>query len=251
MTPLHAMVCRQYHPNRGDRRKRIWQSAFARADVLSAGGAVILMGFVALAHSALPRGRSAQVVCANQLRQIGIASHNWITDVNEQAVWVPYIPAGGSIGSKFTDDAWYQFSSVTSNYLVTPAILFCPADSGSPASNWSTEARGFLNKAYRANALSYFVGCHADARLPTSVVAGDRNMSVDVVNAACSYGFNAAAQIDDVRFSRVQWTNGIHGATGNILQLAGNVQQLSSSSLKVFLRSQPGDPRVQHLLMPR
>ena len=48
------------------------------------------------------------------------------------------------------------------------------------ASKWDNSPDGLVNPAYRNNAISYFLGIHANPLLPQTVIAGDDRQRIAV-----------------------------------------------------------------------
>ena len=114
--------------------------------------------------------------------------------------------------------------------MVTPKLLVCPADTRLPAASFATLSN--------AN-LSYFIGLNAEFARPTSILAGDRNLTNDyatpgtVVRLGQSYA--------------LRWTDEMHRFKGNLLFSDGHVEQKNNPAL-VFKSGQI--PAVANLALP-
>src|SRR5262245_33734498 len=92
---------------------RSTEIAFTRVDLLIVIAVIVLLAAVVLPALANNRFRSDRVICANNLRQIGMAMQLWANDHNELP---PYdVPAaeGGTLGHALAPNAWLHFSWVS------------------------------------------------------------------------------------------------------------------------------------------
>jgi hypothetical protein len=220
-------------------------------------GAVV--GVVLLAALTLPlwgatKERSRQLICLNNLRLLGAAFQVWSRDHDGNRPCRVLIPEGGTrpvFGNPRPGNAWFEFG-VLSNELASPALLVCPADQRTTrvAREFSTNPDGgFYHAAYRANALSYFLGTDAYKDIPRIVLAGDRDLRVDSVRVNCSAGFNEISAV--LRNStQAAWTNAVHPRSGNLLFNDGSAEQTTSEGLRGAFRNESSSSRG-HLLMPR
>ena len=145
--------------------------------------------------------------------------------------------------------AWLEYA-ILSNQLVTPRILACPADAGVKVSSDFTASLhgGLLNATYRANAVSYFIGLHADPQQPLSVVAGDRNLRFSgVAPCSLSYVMNA----DVVSQLTTVWTNEIHGKSGNLLLMDGHAETTTDATALQYMVGNLDDNSNTHVLRAR
>jgi prepilin-type processing-associated H-X9-DG protein len=100
------------------------------------------------------------------------------------------------------------------NDLVTPRILICPADTRQPASS-------FLRLQY--SNVSYFFGLSASMARPSSILAGDRNITNDWLSPSM------LVRLGPEHFLR--WTHELHQFKGNLLFADGHVSELNSPNL--------------------
>jgi len=94
----------------------------------------------------------------------------------------------------------FQIPESISHELTTPRILICPADVRTSAVNFAS---------LTSNNISYFVALHTSVAVPSSVLAGDRNVK--------SFG------------QLWTWTNGLHEFKGNLLFGDAHVEQSSGN----------------------
>jgi len=150
---------------------------------------------------------------------------------------------------------------VMSNYLVTPKLLFCPADTihvGASTNFSYPDTLSVVTPAHGANApalstytkVSYFVGADATEADPQSVLAGDCNIgnSGTTGNSPSTARFGAtvssvlsAPEITPVAFSTAAawaWTAyDLHQKTGNLLIADGSVQSTTITGLHTFIQN--------------
>jgi hypothetical protein len=225
-------------------------AAFSLSDLLFVLAALALLTATALSHQNIGP-RTERLVCGNNLRQIGVAFQEWSDAFDDKIPWQVRPPNGGTgSGSPLIDNAWYHFAAI-SNQLPSPSVLACPSDSAKAATRWDFSPSGFLNPSFRNNALSYLVGCHAEIRLPITVLCADRNLVPDTASQGCSLGFTAAIGVSPGS-TRVTWSGtNIHFSSGNVLLSGGNVLEVSSTELKRFLTTKNTDTASDHYLLPR
>lgn len=227
--------------------------AFTHIELLVVLTVVGLLAALALPALGVSPARSARLSCLNNLRQIGRALQMRALDHNGEYHWRIPQSDGGVLGSPFVPDVWYDFSWV-SNQLVTPRILVCPSDATKQkwvAVNWGLSPNGgFLNVAYRNNAVSYPLWVHTSPLIPQAVVSGDRNLAYSGMGTCGIINANNVwmAQRGD---ANVAWTNAIHGVTGNLLFNDGHVLQSTSEDLRNALNVTNVEASTSfHLLAP-
>jgi prepilin-type processing-associated H-X9-DG protein len=96
-----------------------------------------------------------------------------------------------------------------SNELVTPLILNCPAEF------YRAAAPNFTS--FKNENLSYFVGANAEFRRPGSILAGDRNITNDVVRSPTI--------VRQPLGTRIRWTKELHHRKGNLLFADAHVEE--------------------------
>jgi prepilin-type processing-associated H-X9-DG protein len=124
-----------------------------------------------------------------------------------------YVEAGESINSVFYFS--YRHFQTLANDLVTPKVLFCPAD---------VNREAVMNFGLLQNSnLSYFVAATADYNIPASVLAGDRNVTNDL---------GATASI--VRGTQgLRWTSELHAFKGNVLFADAHVAEMNNARMEL------------------
>lgn len=236
------------------------QTAFTRLELLAVFSVLLLMAAVALPLLASTKPRADRVGCINNLRLVGRAEQAWATDHRDQMPWRTDMSEGGTQHDPLQNNSWRNYG-VMSNELATPAILACPSDESTKVARTfsSSPTDGFFSLNYQSKAVSYFIGLDTflTAGLPyvspagiAAGLGGDRNLQVDSYNETCSSGVTIAAAVHSMQ-SRTGWTNAIHGLSGNILMVDGQVRQTSNGRVVESIAPGLDDNGSYHLLMPR
>ena len=143
------------------------------------------------------KARARRIQCIDHLHQTGVGFISFANEHNGQFPMAVPGSAGGSLelaqgGHLLTGDFYFSYRhfQVASNELVTPKLLVCPADTRLPAASFATLSN--------AN-LSYFIGLNAEFSRPTSILAGDRNLTNDYTTAGTvvRFGQNYALRWTD------------------------------------------------------
>jgi competence protein ComGC len=224
--------------------------ALTRVELLTIVAAVSLLLAVVLPALANDRIRSSRVICANNLRQIGMAMQLWGNDHDDQPPWEIAMPDGGTKLHPLGVNVWLHFSWI-SNELRSARVLLCPSDSGRQAEDFSFGPGGYLTAPYRNNATSYFL-THAFDGGQFVMFAGDRNFQTPNGVGTCSrFPTVALASLLNLR----GWDTNLHNQAGNIVRLDGRVNQYSNTELRDAVnRDRIGDRDVLtdlHILKPR
>jgi len=150
---------------------------------------------------------------------------------------------------------------VMSNYLVTPKLLFCPADNihSGYSTNFSyPDTLGVVTPAQGGHApplsaqtkISYFVGADATEFDPQSILAGDCNIGNSGTSGNSAsltrFGTTVSATLSAPEITSVAygfsngnwaWTGGdLHQGTGNLLIADGSVQSTTILSLHIYMQ---------------
>ncbi len=183
------------------------------------------------------KARARRLQCIDHLHQVGVGFVSFANDHNGQFPMAVPGSAGGSLelarsGYLLQGDFYFSYRhfQAASNELVTPKLLVCPADTRLPAAGFATLSNG---------SLSYFIGVNAEFARPTSILAGDRNVTNDYATpgTVVRVGQNYA----------LRWTEELHRFKGNLLFSDGHVEQKNRPALVA------GDgqvPAVANLALP-
>jgi prepilin-type N-terminal cleavage/methylation domain-containing protein/prepilin-type processing-associated H-X9-DG protein len=166
------------------------------------------------------KARARRIQCASDLKQIGLAYHMFLHDHDNKLPMEVSTNDGGTL--EFLQGAYlaggmfdYKHFQVLSNYLNTPSLVWCPSDRArSPAD--------FFPPLQNSN-VSYFVGANADYATPTSMLAGDRNITNTLAGGGSIIFLNGSPGLS--------WTTDIHVSKGNVLFADGSVELLNSAQL--------------------
>jgi competence protein ComGC len=225
--------------------------AFTRAELLVILAVLTLLALVVLPALANSRPRSARVICANNLRQIGMGFQLWGNDHGDQPPWELRPEQGGTQQHPLAVNAWLHYAWI-SNELNSARVLLCPSDSGRVAEDFSVSPNGgYLHQNYRNLATSYFL-THAFYGGQFSMFAGDRNLGWDSIGS-CSR-FPQVYNVD-ARRPTFGWDTNLHNQAGNIVRLDGRVNQYSNEELRAATSADPISDRdlisPLHILQPR
>jgi len=225
--------------------------AFTRAELLVVLAVLALLAVVVLPAFANLRPRSARVICANNLRQIGMGFQLWGNDHDDQPPWEFPVEQGGTKLHPLGVNAWLHFAWI-SNELNSARVLLCPTDSGRVAEDFSADPNGgYLHPNYRNLATSYFL-THAFYGASSAMFAGDRNLGVD--------GVGNCSRFPQVYFVNAWlpsfgWDTNLHHQAGNVVRLDGRVNQYSNEDLRAATSTDPisddGQNYSLHILKPR
>jgi len=171
-----------------------------------------------------------RITCTNNLRQIGLCYRQWAIDNADRFPMAVSVTNGGAMEAVTLGNLALIFQ-VMSNELITPKILFCPADQRRvPA---TTFANPTVKRAvtFQGNAnLSYFVGLDSDETTPQMMLSGDDNLLVS--GAAVKPGI-----LSLWTNTPVAWSEKRHEKQGNVGLADGSVLGWSTSKLADGLRN--------------
>jgi type II secretory pathway pseudopilin PulG len=235
--------------------------AFTIIELLAVVAVIVLLASMLLPAHARTKGAARRILCSNNLRQVGTATHVWALSHGDAFPMDVAAANGGYadyIGERIvtpvqsTTRGVFGAFLVMSNELRTPRILFCPSENERrlPATTFSPPSpNGLANVVPFTNDLntSYFIGVDAAPSSPRMFLSGDHNLGSDG-NMVPLRGFVGAPQayFPDFKVSLgtnfapnagVAWLNTMHTVQGNVVLANGTVQQFSRSTLQSALRN--------------
>lgn len=193
------------------------QPGFTLVELLTVLAIIGILAALLLPSLGQAKARAHRVTCAQQLQQLGLAAHSFAHDhdgkfpprVAPAAGGTQFVPtAAPSVGENFAPA--FRHLQALSNELVTPKILRCPTDD-------RVAVGRFVD--LQSDNVSYFVAVNAEWGRPTSVLAGDRNLTVPATTSATT-----AASV-------FRWTGALHKFRGNLLFADGHVEQHNNHTL--------------------
>jgi prepilin-type N-terminal cleavage/methylation domain-containing protein/prepilin-type processing-associated H-X9-DG protein len=186
---------------------------------------IAIIGILAaLLLPALNQGKSSaqRLRCVNNLKQVGLAFHMFAHDHQDRFPMMTSVADGGSLefvqsGFHVTGPFYFSYRhfAAMSNELVTPMILNCPAEL------YRAAAPNFAS--FKNENLSYFVGANAEFRRPGSILAGDRNITNDLVRGPTI--------VRQPLGTRIRWTKELHHRKGNLLFADAHVEERNGERL--------------------
>jgi len=162
---------------------------------------------------AASKRKAQRIKCTNNLKHIGLAFRLFSTDHGDK--YPDTISTNKSVVREYLWQSNFAagYFSTLSNELATPKVLLCPTDTRKLAINFAslTDAN-----------VSYFAGLDADETRPSSLLAGDRNLTIN--------GVDAKGGIVEIHpTDQLGWSKAMHRYSGNVVVGDGSVQSLSDS----------------------
>jgi hypothetical protein len=225
--------------------------AFTRPELFVILAVLSLLVFVVLPALANNRPRSARVICANNLRQLGVGFQLWGNDHGDKVPFELYPAEGGTRLHPLAPNVWLHFSWL-SNEIASPRILHCPSDDGRPAMDFSgLPSGGYLHPNFLNRSTSYFLS-HSLGQIiwPTTFISGDRNVGGGRIQGDSVFGTSLGL----LNSGFAWWTNGLHESQGNILRSDGAVFHYGDVGFRQATSSPPpGNPSagLWQFIVPR
>ncbi|HTJ00369.1 MAG TPA: hypothetical protein VL527_15930 [Dongiaceae bacterium] len=190
-------------------------------------GILVLLLTLAMTGMAHMKRDSIRMCCVNNLKQTGLAFRLWAGDHNDANPMMVSTNDGGAREYALRGEAFRVFQ-VMSNELSAPMMVWCPADTRIPNSN-------FVSTFGNRN-VSFFVGLDAQPESPpTTILAGDRNLLVNgqpVPPGLASLSATAPAA----------WGRDMHREAGNLLFVDWSVNWVTSAELPHYIGEQTNVP---------
>lgn len=198
------------------------------------------------------KNSSSLASCSNNLRQMAQAFRMDAVENGNRFVWRSQRLPGYVTASP---NAWENLFFV-SNYVASPRILACPADTRMPASHFGDGPGGILKTGTgHNNSLSYFLGIDALPNYAKNILLGDRHLKT-LRREGCSsvIPFSDVAMPmyeTEARSGALKWGLGLHGSkAGNIARTDGSVVQATDKSLVEIVGESEGDGNNNNHVLP-
>ena len=182
---------------------------------------------------ALSKRKAQRNKCTNNLKQMGLAFRLFSTDHGDKYPDTVSTNKDGAREYLWQSNFTARYFCTLSNEVAMPKILLCPTDTRKPAINYAalTDAN-----------VSYFAGLDADETRPQALLAGDRNLTVN--------GVEARGGIVEIHpTDQLGWTKAMHRYSGNVALGDGSVQSLSFGHASGARRGGRGTV-ISHLAIP-
>src|SRR5262245_61030489 len=194
--------------------------AFTRIELLAVSAVIgILVALFAPMLSNAKR-RAQRITCVGHLKNIGLSYRIWASDSTNSFPMNLSTNLGRTREAVASSEILGHFQG-RSNELNTPLILVCPSDTRKAAADFAR---------LKNENVSYFVGLDADATAPQTLLAGDRNLTINGVSVE-----NAIIEVTGKTV--VGWTAAMHKGVGNVAVGDGSVQQATALRLRDQMRN--------------
>src|SRR5215469_5695271 len=195
--------------------------AFTLVEMLVVMAIIGILAAILLPALSGGQRRAQRLFCENSLQEIGVAFHVFSNDhtgkypmdvSTNDGGSMEFITGGFQAGQIFYTA--FRTFQVLSNELVRPQILVCPTDLREAVSNFPS---------LQNQHLSYFIGANGTFDKPTSILAGDRNLTTNSVETPTILEIGPG--------SRLSWTWEMHQFQGNVVFADGHVDEWNQSGL--------------------
>jgi prepilin-type N-terminal cleavage/methylation domain-containing protein/prepilin-type processing-associated H-X9-DG protein len=179
---------------------------------------IALLFAMLLPMLSISKVKSGRIRCVNNLKNVGLGFRIWsTTNTNRSPIQVFFQTNNASRATDLANGQnLYRYFQSLSNELSTPKILVCSSDTRTAAKSFDT---------LRNENISYFLGWDADERTPTSLLAGDRNLTLNEVPVSSGI-LNVTSN------TILGWSKTQHNGNGNLALGDGSVQQLTPARLR-------------------
>ena len=189
---------------------------------------LVIVAMLALTAAVLiptlgPKRSSRQMICANNLKQVGQAFCTWSHDHETDFPWSVSEKRGGTM--EYAADTFRHFQ-IASNELLALKVLVCPAD-GARKTGISFDRLSNQN-------LSYFIGLDGDPAKPNTILSGDRTLTTNHV---------VLSGVANVQYPKsARWASGLHTDAGHLSFADGSVEFVDQLQIRKVLQDRHALP---------
>lgn len=203
------------------------EQALTRIEVVIIVAVIAVLAAMLFPALRKDRERRKRSACVINLKQMGLAFHQWSNGGSPALPMEVSTNEGGTKEYTVTGEVFRLFLGI-SNELNTPKMLVCPADIT------RRPVKHFASLVNNTN-ISYFVGVDAKSiwaqeTFPSMFLTGDRNLTNGAPlppNRIMDLASNSVAG----------WTAEIHSRQGNVGLADGSVQSFSTSKVREALNN--------------
>lgn len=226
-------------------------AAFSRLELTLSLAAITVALAIAVPSLKAARYKSHVQQCQHNLAAIYKAMMQTRDPATQRFFWQQRDFWGKPMAEK-PAAVWFYMAHA-SNYLKSPKVLACPADTRKPATDWSTNSTGLAHPSHQDNAVSYFLAMDVYPQRTTSMFLGDRNI-LSKNRSVCHHMFRAALPTltgYEARTTGIGWDNAtLHKSSGHIVDMGGNIFFLDSPKLVKMCSAQNDGCTHMHFLFP-
>lgn len=195
---------------------------FTLVEILVIAFVLAVLALLLLPTLAQAKRKAAQIQCANNLMQMGLAFRIWEGSHNDKYPMNISATNGLAAESAPRNNAEAIFQTM-SNELVSPYALVCPTDKNCrPAPSFSA--------ALTSCNISYFINIDASEVNPQDMMCGDDNFEVGGVPVK-------SGLLEISSNTPIAWSAARHRFSGNVGMADGSVQGANNATLTSWLCS--------------